>query len=450
MSSPLRDNKSLSDWIELDYFRRPRRLRRIRRALSLLGLILGLFLLAVLLWPTAHVVHQAGPLASAHTMFSNDCQQCHVESFKPAQRLLQFDPGIRAVSDDACKRCHDGPVHHETQAREPACASCHREHRGKVLLAKVPDTYCTSCHIDLPANMKKGTEKECRFHWPITSFAGDHPEFALWRKNLPDPTRLRFNHRVHLQLDPKQVHQLKGKALDCSQCHEPDAERRYMKPVTYERHCKECHPLAVQVAGDFREQSKDLRAAVEKFNREWAPHKEPASVREELRQRYRRFAREHRDATKVPLTFPPVRPLPSKPQEPPKPSGDWAAQQLDLAERMLFDGGGGCRYCHERKAPREPGELPQFLPNSMPARWLTSSVFRHDSHRMLTCTECHKEVLTSELTRDVLLPRIDNCKQCHNPQAGARHDCVACHLYHDYRKERPFGGKLTIKDCLGR
>ncbi|MCI0460587.1 MAG: hypothetical protein L0Z62_26840 [Gemmataceae bacterium] len=454
MSPPLRDHKNLSEWMELDYFQRPRRIRRVRRTLAVLGLILGLVFLAVLLWPAAHVVHQAGPLASAHTMFSNDCQQCHIESFRPAQRLLQFDPTVRAVSDDACKKCHDGPVHHETQSHTPACASCHREHRGKVLLAQVPDAYCVSCHIDLPANMKKGKVQEDRFHSPITSFAGDHPQFALWDPKRPenrrDPTRLRFNHHVHLKLKPEQEPQLKGKPLECSQCHQPDAERRYMKPVTYERHCKDCHPLAVQVVGDFPKENKDLFAAVQKFNREWAPHKEPASVREELRQRYRRFLREHPEVTKVPFTFPLVRPLPGRSQDPPKPSEDWAGQQLELAERMLFDGGGGCRYCHERKAPREPGELPQFLPNSMPARWFAHSVFRHDSHRMLNCTECHGAAEKSELTSDVLLPRIDNCKQCHNPQVGARQDCVACHLYHDYRKERPFAGKLTIKDCLGR
>src|SRR5262245_40856612 len=139
MPPPLRDHKSLSEWIELDYFTRPRRLRRVRRALALLGLILGLVVLALLLWPAAHPVHQAGPLATAHTMFSNDCQQCHTDTFKPAERLLQLDPSIRTVSNDACTRCHAGPIHHDTQLTSPDCATCHREHRGKVLLARVPD-----------------------------------------------------------------------------------------------------------------------------------------------------------------------------------------------------------------------------------------------------------------------------------------------------------------------
>src|SRR5262245_64651057 len=112
MSSPLRDPKSISEWVELDYFRRPRRLRRARRALVWFTLLLGAGGLALALWPASHPVHPAGPVAPAHAMFGNDCRQCHTEFFRPAERLFRADEALRSVSDAACKRCHDGPPHH--------------------------------------------------------------------------------------------------------------------------------------------------------------------------------------------------------------------------------------------------------------------------------------------------------------------------------------------------
>ena len=50
MPSPLRDVKALSDWIELDYYRRPRRLRRSRALLAWAVLLSGAGALALLTW----------------------------------------------------------------------------------------------------------------------------------------------------------------------------------------------------------------------------------------------------------------------------------------------------------------------------------------------------------------------------------------------------------------
>jgi hypothetical protein len=76
------------------------------------------------------------------------------------------------------------------------------------------------------------------------------------------------------------------------------------------------------------------------------------------------------------------------------------------------------------------------------------SRFRHDSHRMLSCVECHAAT-TSHRTSDILMPAIHSCKQCHNAQAGARTDCYACHRYHNPATERGFNGKWTIATFLG-
>jgi hypothetical protein len=130
--------------------------------------------------------------------------------------------------------------------------------------------------------------------------------------------------------------------------------------------------------------------------------------------------------------------------------GAWVDYQLEQAGRTLFAGGGGCAFCHERKGDGGAAGLPQFAASDIPARWFKHSIFRHDSHRMLRCVECHGEVSASRTNRDVLLPRVDSCRRCHNSQVGARSDCVECHRYHDRRLERPFDGKLTVGECMGR
>src|SRR5207244_802719 len=103
---------------------------------------------------------------------------------------------------------------------------------------------------DLRASLKAGGK--CAF-LDVRSFAF-HPEFKLWREGQPaDPGTVRFSHAAHLAAEG--VRALGGKSvkLDCASCHQPDADRRYMKSVNYEAHCAKCHPLAVQVTAALGE-----------------------------------------------------------------------------------------------------------------------------------------------------------------------------------------------------
>src|SRR5205823_4842245 len=43
----------------------------------------------------------------------------------------------------------------------------------------------------------------------------------------------------------------KLKAQECTYCHQPDAERRFMLPLRYEAHCAGCHPLQIRPVGDY-------------------------------------------------------------------------------------------------------------------------------------------------------------------------------------------------------
>src|SRR5205085_7544083 len=88
MPSAFRTQKNLPDWIELDYHRRQRKLRRWRRFFTWSTLALCLAgLAAASLLPRSPRLVQAGPLSSAHGMFNDDCARCHQENFQTAKKL---------------------------------------------------------------------------------------------------------------------------------------------------------------------------------------------------------------------------------------------------------------------------------------------------------------------------------------------------------------------------
>jgi hypothetical protein len=438
----MRDPKVLSEWMDLDYFRRPRRLRLLRGRLAWATLLLGVVGVWAVLRASDRRVFQAGPVSTAHAMFNNDCAACHTESFQALKRLWHGSEGLPSVKDESCKNCHDGAPHHEQQVSSPNCASCHREHRGRAVLAQVADGHCTACHADL--RRKDGEPPEVQNVSDFTS----HPEFALWRGKPPeDHASLRFNHQAHLKETGVLGPDRKPVKLECGSCHQPDAERRYPLPVNYEKHCASCHALTFQVAGDWKDEK--VRKAAEQFAREPAPHKAPAVVRALLRERYTRFVQDNPAVLDPKLRPPPERPIPGRPPPPvTKEEWNWVTLQLRETERVLFDGPGGCRYCHRPAGEPARDRLPEYAPTRVPARWYPQSVFNHDSHRLLACTECHPAP-ASTATRDVLVPRIATCQQCHHPGQGARSDCVTCHRYHDRANERSPNGRRTIADCLG-
>lgn len=175
MPSPLRSPKTLSDWFELDYFRRRRPFRGMWRASAGIALLISCLAVGWTFVAGKQTVYQAGSLATAHASFNNNCGKCHTEAFPLLNRLLKSDDSIRSVPDRACQQCHAGPQHHECVAQS-SCASCHHEHRGHTALARITDNQCTSCHADLTCDNGKTTQ----FVTSIVGFAPRrHPEFRL-------------------------------------------------------------------------------------------------------------------------------------------------------------------------------------------------------------------------------------------------------------------------------
>ncbi len=474
MPSSLRGPKTLSRWLELDYFNRPRKLRRLWAVVLLATLFASVA--AALGWalpPGQRKALQAGPVSTGHSLFANDCNACHQQAWGTLNRLFGLAPD-RSVPDSACTQCHSGATHQTTQIGEQRCASCHKEHRGHKPLARVEDGHCTSCHADL----KRDDGKEPRYDPHVTAFAkGQHPDtFHRFKGGPPsDPGKLRFNHKAHLAkagvmtIDRDQVEKLRKQVekqggvpyfedltrdvkpfqqLDCQSCHRPDASGRFMLPIDYDRHCRSCHPPLVQLVGSWKEPR--LETLARSFGRRPAPHpsrtQTPEVVRGALRDRLTRFVLANKQFVKGTLLDDLPRPFPGsgRGQGLSKGEHEWVNEQQGQVERLLFDGAGGCRFCHTEKSRK--GGLPEYLPTQLPERWHEHASFGHKAHLMLACAECHEGATTSSEAKDVLLPGMDKCFACHSTEKKkARSDCVECHTYHDGKARHEFHGNETIE-----
>ncbi len=464
----LYDPKDLSRWMDLDYVHSP--LPPVHRQLrSWTWFALGAsaaLILAVSLWPGSRRVYQAGPLATAHAMFNNNCGVCHTQHFQTVGRLWQSDRQVHSVSDDACLKCHPGPAHNNHVAATN-CASCHREHHGQQPLALVPDGHCTNCHADLKTQFAgKSAFRN------VASFQG-HPEFALW-SDPKDTETVKFNHERHLNLKPEECLNKKQlvanlQSKQCSACHQPDAAGRYMQPIQYDQHCAACHPLNVQIHVD--NPMPDLAAEMKAFAAKPLPHPKlgeepsnegPAMVQAVLRDRLLQFAQQNRSVLKLKQTVP-ERPLllPSFGEPATKAELEWSEQQLVSAKKVLFGSSAGCQHCHTESVKWDgpAWTLPVYSWPSIEDRWLPHSLFSHKAHQMVTCADCHTgvraadgkaiTVYESQSARDVLMPKIATCQQCHGTPGGARSDCVACHAFHKHAAPGNWKATMSIDECKG-
>ena len=503
-------------------------------------------------------IYQARGLSNAHKMFENQCNTCHEPFIGPMERLLSPVHHSHATSapDKKCVACHEGPGHYfsggsdlprkeKVQAEnlvtqhDRQCADCHQEHAEDSDLRRIASGTCRDCHSDLkqiansrlkPESLtfqKSGSRK-------ITDFA-DHPEFTLTElltvgtSELPPPrshgvseilswlqrpgdaqprwqdrARIRFNHKAHLQPAdarglPDTSGQFQNLKDNCAYCHEPDTEKRYMRPVSYERHCQSCHPLVFDPAlvqdsnGNIRLTGHNLpptglRPAV-------VPHRPAAEVRAFLVNTYlgalvTNAEQEHRAESDDSL----LSPRPGRNFDQSLPDQTARLLSTDISERLIqadarvrsadsastphtavsnllqsrswLTGSGGCGYCHEIRAvsPEINGPTSSDIqlqapsweiePTQIPERWFPHSSFNHDSHRNMNCLECHSRadtspksvigqasVLESTSTGDVLMPSITVCRQCHLSESqrtsGRRSARADCIECHDYH-QRPF------------
>ena len=481
--------RELSQRVEVESHRHSNRFRRLTWWTALVSTLAAVAWLGFAAVQGEHRIYQAGSLSTPHKLIENSCSTCHT-TWGPVQRFMSLDDHVHSIDEDKCQSCHAGSLHFPNQkSRDHHCADCHREHQGDQELVLVANRLCVQCHTDL-----RTIDSAAAFASNIRGFdRGDgHPEFAVHRLGEADPKDtgihvrhkvrtlmghfvrsnekqprwqdkavVRFNHAKHLfaeyDTDDKLVKGLLDKnrkpidlSRNCQKCHEPDDERRYMRPINYERHCAECHPLVFDIT---------------RFRGETVPHETPEIVRGFLTEFYTNFVlrdqRNHEQNAAIELDSPPRR-IPGRPQR-----ELLATEQIETrdaavrrAELLIRDhvhpvfGRGGCRFCHDA-VENDDRTGWNIVPPQIPIRWMHHARFRHEPHRLMTCTVCHADVQTSTSTGDVLLPKIDVCRRCHaeaRPQTmgsismsfmGARTNCVECHTYHDHAGES-LDGKLDV------
>ncbi len=436
----VRTTKALAQRIDLNYFKRPIPLRRWRFWLCLL-IPLGCFLWIG--WKLAgrdFQPYSSGPLSAGHVLLTRDCTTCHV----PEKNAVFTEH----ASDQACKNCHDGPIHQLAQAREPECGSCHVEHRGGARLIATSNQSCAQCH----ANLETKPGSSTKYIKTISSFNTDHPEMAVFRGANPrDPVTIRVNHFVHMKKNLLGPHG--SVQLECKDCHRQPASR---EPWLFGS--AEALPVSAPVATPAAGMKADLYApdpglalmSMPKFAEscsachllqfdkrfsEQVPHDKPDVVHAFVVKKFEAYIAAHpAELREQPEE---ERRLPNRPAPPAArvvTPAQWVAERTKEAETLLW--GKTCRQCHSITIT-EGAPLPKVADANYTLHWLPHARFDHDAHRGFACASCHPNALTSQDSAELLLPKLATCKDCHAP--GPSHveaRCFECHAYHDWSKRK--------------
>ena len=382
-------------------------------------------------------VWDSGKLIPAHQIpeIVNDCSICHAKPFVK-------------VENQQCLNCHkttpnhvDTNVHHVAGLDGRLCESCHKEHGGVEAMLVSNKGLCSDCHAEIAASTEGQTSLK-----NVSDFSIQHPEFALniltpktadpatewevkrvdWSLDVKEQSNLKFPHSVHM--DPKGIGSPTGdKVLTCGDCHAPDLDGRLIKPVTMEQHCRSCHMLT------FDEQAPDRQV----------PHGNSDEVMQTLQEYYsRQFLTDalEKEDTGEDTTTTRKRRKPGSPMR--------NADRLKLLEtadvkarevgRVIFEKT-NCIECHEIsfKNETESGSSWQVHPVKLTRQWFSKSVFSHASHRTSECSSCHMAE-QSEKSSDMLIPGIENCRECHaDTHEGGKlaTTCISCHNFHIPNRE---------------
>jgi len=486
--------------IELDYYRRADALSRWRGGLTLAAILVAAsFVAAGSIWSR----HQAadslilepsrlaskGPLARPHAIWDSTCAACHV-AFTPINGS-RWTPSLWTGSqagDGACKTCHAGPPHHASQRAQdvPACALCHREHRGRdSSLLAMDDSACTACHRDLSRH-RRPDAGPLAVAAVVTQFDLEHhPDFAA---PSAAPRRIKFSHARHMAdgltleaggarftfADVDSAYRVRygwtpqrGLAasvrLECASCHKLDGDEHahglarnvagvvpartvgtYMLPVTYENDCRACHTLPF----DPNLPGRQIRHGL-------SPH----DVVDELRQLYSAEAVKKDPALLRRFVAPQLIPGQAAPKD--QRVEQAIRDKVVTAAKLLFGsvideavrrrehlplGRRGCVECHNLTPSSKPLVRVEAVasleiePVVINCVWFDHARFDHTAHRALECSECHAGASNSRENPDPgLLPRIARCVECHAPaqssagraRGGAGVACTECHRYHN-------------------
>lgn len=360
-----------------------------------------------------------GEISNPHKNFWRECRACHESAFT-------------AVRDEACLTCHNKVPHHVDIKRFPdvtlnrtPCGGCHQEHRGAYGTIIQAQELCTDCHLDLKRT-PGAAHAELR---DVKDFGTSHPEFKVsvvadaatkkiqrvdlgTDKKPTDLPNLKFGHKAHIDpvAWPREM-----RKLDCADCHVPQPGGGLMVPISFPKHCAECHDQTLKF------DPSALDRAV--------PHGSAMLAQRSIRDFYARVALEGG----VPDLSAPevVRRRPGTPLTEPErlEALAWALQRAVAARDFVFDDFRGCGTCHE--VDRSAAEF-QIKPVLIQTAYLPMSRFNHAKHTTVGCESCH-DARQSVASADVMIPGIENCRTCHGGEgawAKVRSTCISCHDFH--------------------
>lgn len=294
-----------------------------------------------------------------------------------------------------CTQCHDKASH---GVSDEGCTTCHRRttpHSGDALLHKAGQAAptCASCHHEHqgPGGLVPADEPACRSchgdldrRLPdadladVSDFEEQHPRFRL-----PESadSGLKFPHAVHLAGGEPIANDA------CQACHQPEALGPGMQPLDMTRHCAGCHALNA---------SPD--------HPDWAvPHATPAEVLAALAHYLS--------------------------------AGN--TQELTRLAAPVFEQ--TCIRCHAVERILDADGPEWRIAPIIQQAWLPAARFDHRRHRTQSCIHCHA-VSKSIDSKDVPIPQIATCRECHGGEKADRKlptACVGCHDYHSLRLKEP-------------
>src|SRR6187401_1675415 len=111
MAQRARTAKTLAQRIDLSYFKRQHPLRHWRFIVSVAAPVAAIVWIAGMAAAGSRAPYSSGPLATAHHVFTDRCERCHVG---------QAGALSASVTDTACLSCHGAPAHKESQVFTPS------------------------------------------------------------------------------------------------------------------------------------------------------------------------------------------------------------------------------------------------------------------------------------------------------------------------------------------
>jgi len=301
-------------------------------------------------------------------------------------------------------------------------------------------------------------------------------------KNSKEQSNLNFSHKLHM--DPKGINSATStEVLACANCHEAEKGGLQMKPITMEQHCQSCHTLTFDVEDPERVVPHGSPTDVVMMMREYYAFRyiyqqlnidsdnvvqtagDLFSIREARRPGRDKKLRKSVEAAMNAQTIASIEKLTKDTVR--TDALLWAESRASNAAFDLFERQ-ACAVCHvvskiesttestvENIAEKvidetQTTDIPWHVePVLLTKTWLPASRFSHEEHETTQCIDCHQGQ-SSELSSDILIPDIDNCRQCHGGEHSVNlipNTCIDCHDFHQATVQH-FGPNESKKAAL--